>query len=159
MDSDEHIQTHILSVWKEEKKFLKRGVEGMLFLTEKHLMFVNKTEAKMRWWGAAVERQIRTLLKSKNTMIHHDGYGDEELRLDIQNEKNMEISFNRILNINSEEKSWGSVLNLEINMGDKTKKYQLSIVSGWVRYPTKDPIKYMKVDWTPFVDYVNRQKV
>ena len=160
MDSNEHIQTHLLSVWREEKKFFKHGVEGMLFLTEKHLMFVTKTEAKPRWWAVSVERQIRTLLNSKNTMIHHDGYGDKELRLDLQNEKNIEVPFDRILNVSSEEKSWGGVLNLEIKMEDKTKKYQYSIVSGWVKYPAKDPIKYMKVDWTPFVDYIkSRQKV
>jgi hypothetical protein len=116
MDSDESIQTHILSVWCQEKKFFTHGVEGMLFLTQKHLMFVTKTEAKMRWWAASVERQIRNLLESKNIMIHHDGYDDKELRLDLQNEKNMEISFDRILNVNSEEKSWGSVLNLEKNI-------------------------------------------
>ncbi len=160
MDSNEHIQTHVLSVWREEKKFFKHGVEGMLFLTDKHLMFVTKTEAKPRWWAVAVERQIRTLSKSDNIMLHHDGYGDEELRLDLQNEKNMEIPFNQILNVSYEEKGWGGVLNLEINMGDKTKKYRHSIVSGWVKYPAKDPIKYMKANWAPFVDYIkSRQKV
>jgi len=93
-------------------------------------------------------------------MIHHDGYDDKELRLDLQNEKNMEIPFNQILNVDSEEKSWGSVLNLEINMGNKTKKYEFSIVSGWVKYPAKDPIKFLKVDWMPFVDFIkNKQKV
>ena len=160
MDLDEHIQTHILSVWSEEKKFLKRGVEGMLFLTEKHLIFVTKTESKMRWWDATAQRQIRNLMESPNIMLHHDGYGDEELRRDVQNEKNLEIPFNRILNVDFEEKSWGSVLKLEINMGDKTKKYECSIVSGWVKYPLKDPVKYMRVDWKPFVDYIkNRQKI
>jgi len=160
MDSNEHIQTHVLSVWREEKKFFKHGVEGMLFLTDKHLMFVTKTEAKPRWWTVAVERQIRTLSKSDNIMLHHDGYGDEELRLDLQNEKNIEISLNQILNVSYEEKGWGGVLNLEINMGDKTKKYRHSIVSGWVKYPAKDPIKYMKANWAPFVDYIkSRQKV
>ena len=160
MHYDEHIQTHLLAVWREEKKFFKHGVEGMLFLTEKHLMFVTKTEVKGKWWAPAVERQLRTMQKSNNTMIHHDGYGDEQLRLDLQNEKNMEIPFDQILNVNSEEKSWGSVLNLEINIEGKTKKYRFSIVSGWVKYPAKDPIKYLKVDWTPFVDYIkSRQKV
>ena len=160
MDFDENIQTHILSVWCEEKKFFQHGVEGMLFLTEKHLMFVTKTEAKMRWWAAAVERQIRNLLNSKNIMIHHDGYDVKELRLDLENKKNTEIPFNLILNVSSEEKSWGSILNLEIKKEDKTKKYRFSIVSGWVKYPAKDPIKFMKADWNPFVDYIkNRQKV
>ena len=160
MDSDEHIQTHLLSVWCVEKKFFKLGVEGMLFLTEKQLMFVTKTEAKMKWWAAAAERQMRTLLNSKNTIIHHDGYGDKELKEDLQNEKNMDIPYDQILNVGSEEKSWGNVLNLEINRGDKTKKYQFSIVSGWVKYPAKDPIKFVKVDWAPFVDYIkSRQKM
>ncbi|HLA22610.1 MAG TPA: hypothetical protein VJZ17_04130, partial [Nitrosopumilaceae archaeon] len=107
MDPDEHIKAHILSVWREEKKFFKHGVEGMLFLTGNHVMFVTKTEAKVKWWAAAVERQIRALLNSKNIMIHHDGYDDKELRLDLQNKKNMEIPFNQILNVSSEEKSWG----------------------------------------------------
>lgn len=160
MDIDEHIQTHVLSVWGEEKKFLKRGVEGMLFLTENHLMFVTKTQAKVKWWGAAVERQLRTLQKFNNIMLHHDGYGDNDLRLDLQNTKNWEIPFNQILNVSFEVKSWGGVLNLEVRVEGKIKKYQFSIVSGWVKYPAKDPIKYLNVDWSPFVDYIkNRQKV
>lgn len=160
MNIDEHIQTHLLSVWMEEKKFLKRGTEGMLFLTDKHLMFVTKTEAKMKWWSPATTRQIRMLLKSKNTMIHHDGYGDDDLRRDLENEKNIEIPFDRIVNIDSEEKGWGSVLKMEISMGDKIKKYHFSIVGGWVKYPIKDPVKYMRVDWTPFIDYIkSRQRL
>jgi len=160
MDIDEQIQTHILSVWCEEKKFFKHGVEGMLFLTQKHLIFVTKTEAKMKWWVAAVERQIRNLLESKNIMVHHDGYNEKELILDLQNKKNMEIPFDQIVNVSSEEKSWGSVLNLEIKTENKIKKYQFSIVSGWVKYPAKDPVKFIRVDWKPFVDYIkNKQRL
>ena len=45
MESDERIQAHILSVWRESKKFLSIvGKEGMLLLTDRHLMFVHKTE-------------------------------------------------------------------------------------------------------------------
>jgi hypothetical protein len=160
MDPDEQIQTHILSVWCEEKKFFKHGVEGMLFLTQKHLIFVTKTEAKMKWWVAAVERQIRNLLESKNIMLHHDGYNEKELILDLQNKKNMEIPFDQIVNVSSEEKSWASVLNLEIKTENKIKKYRFSIVSGWVKYPAKDPVKFIKVDWVPFVDYIkNKQRL
>ena len=160
MDHDEHIQTHLLAVWCEERKFFKHGIEGMLFLTERHLMFVTKTEAKVKWWASSVERQLRNFQKSDKIMIQHDGYGDNELRLDLENKKNLEITFDQILNVNYEEKSWGGVLNLEINIENKIKKYQFSIVSGWVKYPAKDPIKYLKIDWTPFVDYIkSRQKV
>ena len=72
MDNDEKIQSHIVSVWRESKKFLSiRGSEGMLLLTDKHLMFIQKTSAKMKWWQAVVPRQIINFLKSKNTMIRH----------------------------------------------------------------------------------------
>lgn len=159
MDSTEHIQAHLLSVWREEKRLFARALEGMLFLTDRHLMFVTKTDAKMRWWGAATQRQVLTLMKSKNTMIRHDGYDESHLKQDLENKKNMEVGLDRILNISSEEKSWGSVLKLEINMGEATKKYQFSIVQDWVKYPLKDPTKFMKVDWSPFVDYIkDRQK-
>lgn len=160
MDLGEHIQTHLLSVWREEKKFLRRGAEGMLFLTEKHLMFVTKTQAKYKWWDPATLRQIRTLHKSKDTMIRHDGYGDEDLRQDLENKKNLEVSYDQILKADFEEKPWGSALKLEISFGGKTKKYHFSIVEGWVKYPLKDPLKFMRVDWAPIVDYIkSKQKI
>lgn len=160
MDIDEQIQTHILSVWKEEKKLFKHGSEGMLILTEKHLMFVSKTDAKMKWWEAATSRQLRTFAKSNNTMIHQDGYTETDLRTDLEKKGNLEISLDRILKIESVEKVWGTVLQLEINMGDKTKRYEFSVVIGWVKYPLKDPVKFARVDWTPFIEYIkSRQKI
>lgn len=161
MDSDEYIQAHILSVWKEAKKlFSLHGTEGMLILTDKHLMFVNKTEAKVRWWNAATQRQVLTFLKLKDVMIHQDGYDEEQLRIDLENKKNLEIKFDDILNISYEDKTWGSVLNLEINQDNKKQKYQFSVVQDWVKYPAKAPTKYMKVDWSAFIQYIkDRQKI
>ena len=49
----------------------------MLVLTDKHLMFIHKTESKMNWWKAITQRQVINFIKSKNTMIHHDGYNEE----------------------------------------------------------------------------------
>ena len=73
MDSDEKIQAHVVSIWRESKKFFSiGGREGMLILTNKHLMFVHKTEAKKKWWGAIRKRQTVHFLKSKDTMITHD---------------------------------------------------------------------------------------
>ena len=49
MQSDEKIQAHLVSVWRESKKiFSIGGKEGMLILTDKHLMFIHKTESKMK---------------------------------------------------------------------------------------------------------------
>ena len=161
MDVEERIQVHILSVWRESKKiFSIHGTEGMLILTDKHLMFVHKTEVKMRWWNAVTQRQVLTFLKSKDVMIQQDGYNEEQLRTDLENKKNMEIRFDDILNISHEEKTWGGVLILEINQGEKNHKYQFSVVQDWVKYPIKDPQKYMKVDWSSFVQYIkDRQKI
>ncbi|MDO8641170.1 MAG: hypothetical protein Q7R33_06460 [Nitrosarchaeum sp.] len=160
MQSDEKIQAHLVSVWREPKKFFSiGGKEGMLVLTDKHLMFVHKTEAKMRWWQSIRQRQVISFLKSKNTMIRHDGYEENNLMEDIRNEKNIQLSFDDILNITYEEKEWGSILLLEYEKDGKRQKYQYSIAQDWVKYPAKEPTKYMKVDWEPFVQYIkDRQK-
>ena len=160
MQSDEKIQAHLVSVWRESKKiFSIGGKEGMLVLTDKHLMFIHKTEAKMRWWQAIRQRQVINFLKSKNTMIRHDGYEENNLIEDMANEKNIQLSFDDILNITHEEKVWGSILLLEYEKDGKRQKYQYSIAQDWVKYPIKEPTKYMKVDWEPFVQYIkDRQK-
>ncbi len=160
MDSEERIQAHIVSIWREGEKFFSiGGREGMLVLTDKHLMFVHKTEAKMKWWKAIVQRQVLMFLKSKNTMIIHDGYKEEDLVEDLENEKNVELSFDDILKISHEEKTWGSVIHLEYEKNGKKEKFQFSVAQDWVKYPAKDPTKYLKVDWKPFVQYIkDRQK-
>ncbi len=127
MDTEEKIQAHVLSVWRERREFFGgRGREGMLILTNKRLMFVKKTEAGMKWWGAVRTRQIVRLLRSKDVMFTEDGYDEESLRTDAENKANQEITFNNILDIRFEEKVWGSVLFLEILENTKKRKYQFS---------------------------------
>jgi len=160
MQHDEKIQAHLVSVWRESKKKISiGGKEGMLVLTDKHLMFIHKTEAKMKWWQAIRQRQVINFLKSKNTMIRHDGYNESNLVEDMENDKNIQLSFDDILNITHEEKQWGSILLLEYEKDEKRQKFQYSIAQDWVKYPVKEPTKYMKVDWEPFVQYIkDRQK-
>jgi len=157
MDSDEHIIAHILSVWRESKKFLSiGGREGMLILTDRHLMFVHKTEAKKKWWQAIVQRQIVDLLKdkSKNIMTMQDGYSEKDLKIDLENEKNTEISFDDITKIEHKEEVWGSALNIDYTKIGQKEKFQFAVVQGWVKYPAKDPLKYLRVDWEPLVQYI-----
>ena len=160
MEPDEKIQAHIVSIWRESKKFLSiGGKEGMLVLTDKHLMFIHKTEAKMKWWKAITQRQVINFIRSKNTMIRHDGYDEEELMNDVEDERNTELSFDDISDISFEEKTWGSVLQLEYEKDGKKEKFQYAIAQDWVKYPAKEPTKYMKVDWEPFVQYIkDRQR-
>ncbi|MEO2201502.1 MAG: hypothetical protein ABGW49_05485 [Nitrosopumilus sp.] len=160
MQSDEMIQAHLVSVWRESKKFFSiGGREGMLVLTDKHLVFVHKTESKMNWWKAIIQRQVVNFIKSKNTMIRHDGYNEKDLINDLENKKNVEVSFDDISSIIYEEKIWGSALQLEYKKDGKEEKFQYAIAQDWVKYPVKEPTKYMKVDWKPFVQYIkDRQR-
>mgnify|MGYP000971674233 CR=1 FL=1 len=114
MEPDEKIQAHLVSVWREAKKFFSvGGREGMLVLTDKHLTFVHKTESKMNWWKAITQRQVINFLKSKNTMIHHDGYNEKDLESDLEDSRNIELVFDEIKEISFKEETWGSVLYLE----------------------------------------------
>ncbi len=160
MDSNEKIQAHIVSIWRESRKFFSiGGKEGMLILTDKHLMFIQKTEAKAKWWQAIRQRQVVNFLRSKNLMVIHDGYDEELLRKDLENSKNLELGFDDILDISFEEKEWGSVLFLEYEKDGKRQKFQYSIAQDWVKYPVKEPTKYMKADWEPFVKFIKERQM
>ena len=159
MQPDEKIQAHVVSVWRESKKFFSvGGREGMLVLTDKHLSFVHKTESKMSWWKAITQRQVITFLKSKNTMIRHDGYNEEDLVSDVENSKNIELEFKEIDKIEFKEETWGSVLFLEYEKNGKKENFQYSVAQDWVKYPRKEPTKFLKVDWEPFVQYVKERQ-
>lgn len=158
MGSDESIKAHLVSVWREEKKLFSRAKECMFILTDKRLAFVSKTEAKPRWWSATVERQVITLSKSDNPMLTHDGYDEKELMLDLENKKNEQYGFDDVISVESEEKNWGSILKIRLRKNNKEKKYQLTIVKDWVTYPVKDPVKFLKINWVPIVEFINRQR-
>lgn len=156
----EKIQAHVISVWRESRKFFSvGGKEGMLILTDVHLSFVQKTTAKSSWWNAVRRRQILSLLKSRNIMTTHDGYDESILKEDLKNPKNVELAFDDILFMNVEEKEWGSVLYLEYAKEGKVEKYQYSVAQDWVKYPAKDALKFMKVDWWPFVLFIKERQV
>ena len=160
MELEERIQAHILSVCKESRGlFGGKGKEGRFILTNKRLLFIKKTEAGMRWWGAVRTRQTVRLLQSKDVMFIEDGYGEEKLKTDLENKKNQKISFDNILYIEAKEKVWGSVLFLDIIEDCKERKLQFSVVQDWVKYPISAPMKYLKVDWSGFVKYIQDKQI
>ena len=62
--------------------------------------------------------------------------------------------------MNEEEKTWGSVLQIKAIENGKEKNYEFSIVQDWVKYPIKDPTKYLSVNWKPCVEFIkSRQRV
>ena len=160
MGGEEEIQAHVLSVWKENRGFFSgKGSEGMLILTNRRLLFIKKTEAPMKWWGAIRTRQIVRLLQSKDVMVTEDGYDVTNLEIDLENKKNQKISFNNILQVEVKEKVWGSVLFLDVMEDGKEKKFQFSVVQDWVKYPLSAPTKFLKVDWSRFVKYIKDQQI
>ena len=160
MDVEEEIQAHVLSVWKENRGFFSgKGSEGMLILTNRRLLFIKKTEAPMKWWGAIRTRQIVRLLQFKDVMVVEDGYDVTNLEIDLENKKNQKISFNNILRVEAKEKVWGSTLFLDVVEGGKEKKFQFSVVQDWVKYPLSAPTKFLKVDWSGFVSYIKDKQI
>ena len=162
MDENEKIHAHLVSVWRESKAFFSvGGKEGMLFLTDNHLLFVRRTERMKKWWKAAVTRQVVTLHNNNNVMITHDGYDEEDLKIDLVEKSKYvsEVTFNNILEISAEEKQWGNVLKMKIIEDEKKKEYQYSIVRDWVQYPLKDPTSFLKVDWEPFVEFIKSKQI
>ena len=164
MAFDEKIHTHLMSVWRESKSFFGvGGKEGMLILTDNHFIFLKRTERMKKWWGAVTKRQVVALLQNKSTIQRLDGYEEKDLQIDLEEVKEKYISkitFDNILEIEEEEKTWGSVLRIEAVENGKKKSYEFSIVQDWVKYPIKDPTKYLNVDWKPCVEFIkSRQRV
>ena len=164
MEFNEKIHTHLMSVWRESKSFFGvGGKEGMLILTDNHFIFLKRTERMKKWWGAVTKRQVVALLQNKSTIQRLDGYEEKDLQIDLEEVKEKYISkitFDNILEIEEEEKTWGSVLKIKAIENEKKKSYEFSIVQDWVKYPIKDPTKYLNVDWKPCVEFIkSRQRV
>jgi hypothetical protein len=67
---------------------------------------------------------------------------------------NLHIPFNQFLDVLSEEKDWGTLLKVKMNLGYKAKVFKFSIVKGWVKYPVKDPLEFQRMDWRPLINLV-----
>ena len=159
MEEDEKIHAHVLSVWREAKGFFTiGGKEGMLFLTDKHMMFVSKTERTKYWWEPAVKRQNIAFLRAGGMLVTQDGYTEQDLKIDLENKKNMEITFDNILEIYSEKKEWANIMHMKFLHGGEEKEFDYSVVLDWVKYPIKDPMKYLKVDWEPFIEFIKSRR-
>lgn len=160
LDPDEKIHAHLVSVWREAQKFLAfGGREGMLFLTDRHLCFVHKTSAKRRWWTAVASRQVLKLTRSTSPMIRYDGYDEKDLLKDLEDSRNTEISFDDILEMSFGEETWGSALDLKYVKDGKEEKHQYSIARDWVKYPAKEPTRFLRISWEPFVAFIKERQM
>ena len=60
--------------------------------------------------------------------------------------------------IEFKDETWGSVLFLEYEKNGKKENFQYSVAQDWVKYPLKEPTKFLKVDWEPFVQYIKERQ-
>jgi hypothetical protein len=152
---DEQIKAHLFWIWGEEEGFLKRGKEGMLVITDKRIAFIIKTEMTYRMHDTHNTRQFNRFKNKEDVFRPAEGYGIKELEKDLdKSPDNLEVPFRQIMDISAEEKRWGTLLKVKINLGDKSKLMKFSIVKGWVKYPAKDPLEFQRMDWTPLISMV-----
>ena len=155
VDWDEQIKAHLFWIWNEAEGFLKRGKEGMLVVTDKRLVFITKTDMSFKMHETHSIRQAKRFEAGEEVFRPAEGYKLEHLERDLdKSPDNVEIPFRQIKDITAEEKRWGTLLKVKVNLGDKSKLEKYSVVKGWVKYPAKDPIGFQKMNWTPLINLV-----
>ena len=127
----------------------------MLVITDKRLVFITKTEMTYRMHDTHTTRQFNRFKNKENVFRPAEGYKLAHLEKDLdKSDDNQEIPYRQILDITSEEKRWGTLLKIKVNLGDTSKVQKFSIVKGWVKYPAKDPLEFQRMDWSPLISLV-----
>lgn len=127
----------------------------MLVVTDRRLAFITKTEMTFKMHDTHSIRQLNRFKNNENVFRPAEGYKIQNLEKDLdKSPDNIEIPFSQVLDLTSEEKRWGTLLKVKVNLGDKSKLHKFSIVKGWVKYPAKDPIQFQRMDWSPLVNLV-----
>ncbi len=127
----------------------------MLVITDRRIAFISKTEMTFRMHDTHSTRQHNRFKSKENVFRPAEGYKLSHLEKDLdKSPDNLEIPFSQILDITSEDKRWGTLLKVNVNLGDTSKLYKFSIVKGWVKYPAKDPLEFQKMDWSPLINLV-----
>jgi glycosyltransferase involved in cell wall biosynthesis len=100
-------------------------------------------------------RQLKRFEAGENIFRPAEGYNLEHLKKDLaKSPDNLQVPFVQILDVISEEKDWGTLLKVKMNLGYKAKVFKFSIVKGWVKYPAKDPLEFQRMDWRPLINLV-----
>jgi glycosyltransferase involved in cell wall biosynthesis len=155
VDWNEQIKAHLFWVWGGEEGLFKRGKEGMLVVTDRRLAFLIKTDMTYKMHDSHSIRQLKRFEAGENIFRPAEGYKLEDLKKDLaKSPDNLQIPFVQILDVISEEKDWGTLLKVKMNLGYKAKVFKFSIVKGWVKYPVKDPLEFQRMDWRPLISLV-----
>jgi hypothetical protein len=153
----ENIKFHLMWIWGQEDGFMKRGKEGMLVVTNIRIAFVVRTIMKYKVHEEYSLRQLRRFKDGETVMLPIERYNEADLQNDLaQSDKNIDIPFIRVIQIDQEKKRWGTVLKLKFTKNDDTKNYKFMVVKGWVKYPLKDPVSFQNLDWEPIIELVTK---
>lgn len=148
---EEHILSVLFSVWGGEHGLFKRGREGILVLTNKRVAFISKTGMSMDSWKDEVNLQVKEMQSSKDAIRVPKSYTLDMLNSDAKYEKNLIIPLSSIVELSSERKRWGTVLNIKFKSDAVISKYSFTVVRTWIRYPVADPVEYEHVDWDGWI--------
>ena len=144
-------------IWGQEEGFMKRGKEGMLVITNMRIAFIMKTKMKYRVHEEYSLRQLRRFKDGESVLMPVERYEEIDLQNDLaESDKNMDIPFDRIVNIEQERKKWGTLLKLKFIENEGTRGYKFMVVKGWVKYPLKDPVSFQQLNWDPIIALIKK---
>jgi hypothetical protein len=149
---DEEIKAHLMWIWREEDGLMKKGREGMFIITNKRIAFISKTNMTFRVHDVHSLRQLQRFQAGESVFKPLQDYGIKELVDDLHKSiENLEIPYESISQMFSEEKRWGTLLKVKFDDEGKSKTYRFSVVKAWVKYPLKDPVAFQHLDWSPLI--------
>ena len=144
-------------IWGQEEGFMKRGKEGMLVITNMRIAFIMKTKMKYRVHEEYSLRQLRRFKDGESVLLPVERYEEIDLQNDLaESDKNMDIPFDKIINIDQERKKWGTLLKLKFIENEGTRGYKFMVVKGWVKYPLKDPVSFQQLNWDPIIALIKK---
>lgn len=144
-------------IWGQEEGFMKRGKEGMLVITNMRIAFIMKTKMKYRVHEEYSLRQLRRFKDGESVLMPVERYEEIDLQNDLaESDKNMDIPFDKIINIEQERKKWGTLLKLKFIENEGTRGYKFMVVKGWVKYPLKDPVSFQQLNWDPIIALIKK---
>ncbi len=129
----------------------------MLVITNMRFAFIMKTKMKYNVHEEYSLRQLRRFKDGESVLLPVERYEEIDLQNDLaESDKNLDIPFDKIINIEQEKKKWGTLLKLKFIENEGTRGYKFMVVKGWVKYPLKDPVSFQQLNWDPIIALIKK---
>ena len=94
-------------IWGQKDGFIKRGIEGMMIITNRRIAFITRTSMTYKVHDAHSLKQLKRFKDGEDVFRPIYGYTIKDLVSDLaMSNKNLEIPYDRIVDILTEEKRW-----------------------------------------------------